>query len=89
MASLSLYPQFETNLMSDRNVIELLLQLKNAKAHGKSYIKVRPSLIRPLLRNRLLACGSLLRSYGSSGITLVGCFLSRREGWLLYFLLSF
>ena len=43
MASLSLYPQFETNLMSNRKVIELLLQLKNAKAHGKNYIKVRPS----------------------------------------------
>ena len=42
MDSLSLYPQFETNLMSNRKVIELLLQLKNAKAHGKNYIKVRP-----------------------------------------------
>ena len=50
MASLSLYPQFETSLMSNRNVIELLLQLKSAKAHGKNYIKVRP----PLVRNRLL-----------------------------------
>ena len=39
MASLSLYPQFETNLMSNRKVIELLLQVKSAKAHGKSYIK--------------------------------------------------
>ena len=45
MASLSLYPQFETNLMSKRNVIELLLQLKSAKAHGKNYIKARPSLV--------------------------------------------
>ena len=27
MASLSLYPQFESNLMSDRKVIEFLLQL--------------------------------------------------------------
>ena len=34
MASLSLYPQFETNLMSNRKVIELVLQLKGAKAHG-------------------------------------------------------
>ena len=42
MASLSLYPEFETNLMSNHEVIELLLQLKSAKAHGKSYIKVKP-----------------------------------------------
>ena len=42
MASLSLYTQFETNLISNRKVIELLLQLKSAKAHGKNYIKVRP-----------------------------------------------
>ena len=55
MASLSLYPQFETNLMSNRNVIELFLQLKSAKAHGKNYIKVRPPLVRHLLRNRLLS----------------------------------
>ena len=39
MASLSLYPQSETNLMSNRKVIELLLQLKSAKAHGKNYKK--------------------------------------------------
>ena len=54
MASLSPYPQFETNLMSNRKVIELLLQVKSAKAHGKNYIKVRPYLVRHLLRNRLL-----------------------------------
>ena len=36
MASLSLYPQFETNLMSNRKVIELLLQLEGAKDHNKS-----------------------------------------------------
>ena len=36
MASLSLDPQFETNLMSNRKVIELLLRLKSAKAHGKT-----------------------------------------------------
>ena len=35
-ASLTLHPQFETNLMSNRKVIELLLQLKSAKAHGKT-----------------------------------------------------
>ena len=54
MASLSLYPQFETNLMSNRKVIELLLQLKSAKAHGKNYIKARPPLVRHLWHNRLL-----------------------------------
>ena len=54
MASLCLYPQFETNLMSNRKVIELLLQLKSVKAHGKNYIKIKPHLVRQLLRNRLL-----------------------------------
>ena len=48
MASLSLYPQLETNLMSNRKIIELLLQLKSAKTHGKNYIKVRPPLVRHL-----------------------------------------
>ena len=51
----SLYPQFESNLMSNRKVIELLLQLKSAKAHGKNYIKVKPHLVHHLLRNRLFA----------------------------------
>ena len=45
MASLSLYPLFETDLMSNRNVIEPFLQLKNAKAHGKNYIKVKAHLV--------------------------------------------
>ena len=54
MASLSLCTQFETNLMLNRQVIELLLQLKSAKAHDKSDIKVKPPLVRHLLRNRLL-----------------------------------
>ena len=54
MGSMSLYRQFETNLMPNRKVIELLLQLKSAKAHGKNYIKVKPHLVRHLLRNRLL-----------------------------------
>ena len=54
MASLSLYPQFEINLISNRNIIELLLQLKRAKAHGKNYIKVKPHPVHHLLRNRLL-----------------------------------
>ena len=55
MASLSFCSRFETNLMSNRKVIELLLQLKSAKAHGKNYIKVKPHLVRHLLRNRLLS----------------------------------
>ena len=54
MASLSLYPQFETNFMSNRKVIELILQLKSAKAHGKNYIKVKPHPIRHFLRSCLL-----------------------------------
>ena len=54
MASLSLHPQFETNIMSNRKVIELLLQFQSAKAHGKNYIKARPPLVRHLLHNRLL-----------------------------------
>ena len=48
MALLSLCSQSETNLMSDRKVIELLLQLKSAKTHGKNYIKVGLSLVRHL-----------------------------------------
>ena len=55
MASLSFYSQFETNLMSNCKVTELLLQLNNAKAHGKNYIKVKPYLVRHLLRNRLFS----------------------------------
>ena len=54
MASLSLCPQFETNLRSNLKVIGLLLQLKSAKVHGKNYIKVKEHLVRHLLRNRLL-----------------------------------
>ena len=48
MASLSFCSQFETNLMSNRKVIELLLQFKSAKAHGKNYINVKPHLVRHL-----------------------------------------
>ena len=55
MASLSLCLQLETNLMSNRKVIELVLKLKSAKAHGKNYIKVKPHLVRHLLRNHLLS----------------------------------
>ena len=55
MASLSLCPQIETNFMSNHNVIELLFQLQSAKAHGKNYMKVKPHLVRHLLRNCLLA----------------------------------
>ena len=55
MASLSLYPQSETNMMSNRNVIELLLQLKSAKAHGKYYTKIKLHLVRHLLRDCLFS----------------------------------
>ena len=55
MVSLSLCPQVEINLMSNGKVIELLLQLKSAKAHGKNYMKVKPHLVRHLLRNCLFA----------------------------------
>ena len=54
MASLSLCPQSETNVMLNRKVIKLLLKLKSANAHGKSYIKVEPHLVRHLSRNCLL-----------------------------------
>ena len=53
MASLSFCSQFEINVMSNFKVIELLLQLKSAKAYGINYIKVKPHLLRHLLRNRL------------------------------------
>ena len=39
MASLSLYTQFETNLIVNCKVIELLLQLKSAKTHVKVQMK--------------------------------------------------
>ena len=55
MASLSLCPQFETNLMTNRKAIELLLQIKSAKAHGKNHIKVKPLPVRHLLRDRVLS----------------------------------
>ena len=61
MASLGLYPQFVANLMSNGKVIELLLQLKSAKAHGKNYKKVEPRLVRHLLRNRLLLIAHTVR----------------------------
>ena len=54
MALSSLCPEFETNLMANNKVIELVLQLKSAKAYGKNCIKVKPHLVRHLLRNRLL-----------------------------------
>ena len=50
MALLSLCPQFETDLISNREVIELLLQLKSANAHGKNYIKVKQALVSHFLR---------------------------------------
>ena len=53
MAPIESATSIETNLMSNRKVIELLLQLKSARAHGKNYIKVKPHLVRHLLRNHL------------------------------------
>ena len=41
MASPSLCTEFESNSVPNRKVIELVLQLKSAKAHGKNYIKVK------------------------------------------------
>ena len=64
MASLSLHPQFETNLMSNRKVIELLLQLKSAKAHGKNYIKFKPHLVCHPLRNCLFCVHNKCSSLG-------------------------
>ena len=63
MASPTVCPEFETNLVSNRKVIELVLRLKSAKAHGKNYIKVKPHLVRHLLRNRLLTikCKATIR----------------------------
>ena len=63
MASLSLCPRFETNLTSNRKVIEVFLQLKIPKAHGKNYIKVVPLLVRHLLRDGLFCscCLDLLQ----------------------------
>ena len=43
MASLSLCPQFETNLMSNRKVIELLLQRLMVKTTLKSDLPGPPS----------------------------------------------
>ena len=83
MVSLSLYPQFETNLMSNRQVIEFLLQLKSAKAHGKNYIKVKPPLVRHLLHNclftHLFASNGYVIKLASNGIS---------GSVLLYFLIQ-
>ena len=38
-------------------------KVSGAKDHGKKYIKVRPPLVRHLLRNRLLVNFSLNRSF--------------------------
>ena len=64
MASLSLSPQFEINFMSDRKVIELLLQLKSAKTHGKNYIKVVRNLkwqVVGRLRHTFLSLHNLIK----------------------------
>ena len=70
MASLSLRHQFESNLMSNRKVIELLLQLKSTKAHGKNYIKVKPHMV----CNRL--CNCLLEHYKSKSASLTRRWIS-------------
>ena len=56
MARIESATSIETNLMSNRKVIELLLQLKSARAHGKNYIKVKPHVVYHLLGNHLLLC---------------------------------
>ena len=81
MASLSLYHQFETNLISNRKVIELLLQLKSAKDHGKNYIKVKPHLVRDLLRNCLLK-HSQKPTFCTFDILAAGIFIQHRTGVL-------
>ena len=58
MASLSLHPQFETNLTSNRKVIERLLQLISARTHGKNYKPDLPDP--PSLRYRLFNLPFLL-----------------------------
>ena len=70
MALLSLYPQVETNLMSNRNVTNLLLQLKGAEAHCKNYIKVKAQLVRYLLRNLLLQDSIFVDYFGESLVVL-------------------
>ena len=70
MALLSLYPQVETNLMSNRNVINLLLQLKDAEAHCKNYMKVKAQLVRYLLRNLLLQDSIFVDYFGESLVVL-------------------
>ena len=40
-------------MMSNCKVIDLVLQLKSAKAHGKNYVKVKPHLVSHFLRNHL------------------------------------
>ena len=80
MASLSPYPQFETNFMPDRTVVELLLQSKSAKAHGKSYIKVKPHLVH-LLHDHLFS--------GNVGLVILYCCVSNYLMLLLHSRLVF
>ena len=62
--------------MSNRKVIELVLQLKSAKAHGKNCIKVKPHLVCHLSRNRLFKyaprclfdCGAYYNIFGKSEV---------------------
>ena len=67
-------------MMSNRNVIELLLQLKSAKAHGENCIRVKAHLVRHLLRNSLLSISFqfLFKSITASW-----------QGWSFHFSQSF
>ena len=90
MASLSFYSQFETSLMSNRKVIELLLQLKSAKAPGKSCIKVKPHLVCHLLRNRLFEnCMGTLKWFELVGVRVTDVILYTIRCLLFIFLLTF
>ena len=66
---------FETNLMPNRKAIELLLQLKRAKAHGKIYMKVKPHLDRHLLRNCLLVNKSIVWTAKLKAINCTSAFM--------------
>ena len=79
MASPSLYAQFETNLMLSRKVIELLLHLKSAKAHGKNYRKVKLPLVSHLLRNCLLLSQAKLADIACQTLLFVSVSLGKNN----------
>ena len=49
MASLSLYPQFETNLMSNRKVVELLLQLRTTVPFVTAHLEIFHCMHHPVI----------------------------------------